>query len=312
MTPKTPTGPRFTPRELPGARRGDVHLQPRSSGGPVAVPRRVRSCRRRRPRSPSGPGAGAIVEEVTPTSCRLILTALVVDRAGRDLRDVRVRPGVRRAAGTEGRRRPPGRPLPRGRLMMAEVIVADADAWRAWLGEHHQVVRRRLAGAREEERDHADEPHLRPGARGGAVPRLDRRSAPEPGRADLHPALHAAAVAQHVVAAERRTSSRGWRREGRMLAAGRAEVERAKADGRWDKAYGGSSALEVPADLAEALAAGAAGAGDVRHPHQREPVRGGSPGDQREASRRPGRSGSRSSSSNSLAARRSTRRSGRS
>jgi uncharacterized protein YdeI (YjbR/CyaY-like superfamily) len=44
-------------------------------------------------------------------------------------------------------------------------------------------------------------------------------------------------------------------RDGRMLAAGRAEVERAKADGRWDTAYGGSGTLEIPADLAEALAA---------------------------------------------------------
>ncbi|WP_427887452.1 YdeI/OmpD-associated family protein [Kribbella sp. GL6] len=43
--------------------------------------------------------------------------------------------------------------------------------------------------------------------------------------------------------------------DGRMHAAGRAEVERAKADGRWDKAYGGASAREVPDDLAAALAA---------------------------------------------------------
>ena len=43
--------------------------------------------------------------------------------------------------------------------------------------------------------------------------------------------------------------------EGRMRPAGRAEIERAKADGRWDKAYGGSSAKEIPEDLAAALAA---------------------------------------------------------
>ena len=40
-----------------------------------------------------------------------------------------------------------------------------------------------------------------------------------------------------------------------MRPAGWAEVERAKADGRWDKAYGSSSRLEIPADLAAALAA---------------------------------------------------------
>ncbi|GAA0575913.1 hypothetical protein HPO96_15735 [Kribbella sandramycini] len=43
--------------------------------------------------------------------------------------------------------------------------------------------------------------------------------------------------------------------EGRMLPAGRAEVERAKADGRWDKAYAGPATIEVPAELAAALAA---------------------------------------------------------
>ena len=40
-----------------------------------------------------------------------------------------------------------------------------------------------------------------------------------------------------------------------MHPAGIAEVERAQADGRWESAYSGSAAIEVPADLAEALAA---------------------------------------------------------
>ncbi|QDZ15178.1 YdeI/OmpD-associated family protein [Humibacter ginsenosidimutans] len=44
-------------------------------------------------------------------------------------------------------------------------------------------------------------------------------------------------------------------REGRMTDAGRGEVARAKADGRWDAAYAGSSTIEVPDDLAAALAA---------------------------------------------------------
>lgn len=44
-------------------------------------------------------------------------------------------------------------------------------------------------------------------------------------------------------------------RSGRMTAAGRAEVDRAKADGRWDAAYAGPKDAEVPAELAEALAA---------------------------------------------------------
>jgi uncharacterized protein YdeI (YjbR/CyaY-like superfamily) len=43
--------------------------------------------------------------------------------------------------------------------------------------------------------------------------------------------------------------------EGRMLPAGRAAVEAAKADGRWEAAYAAQSEAEVPADLAAAIAA---------------------------------------------------------
>ena len=38
-----------------------------------------------------------------------------------------------------------------------------------------------------------------------------------------------------------------------MHHAGMAEVERARADGRWDSAYAGSASIEVPPDLASAL-----------------------------------------------------------
>lgn len=40
---------------------------------------------------------------------------------------------------------------------------------------------------------------------------------------------------------------------GRMQAPGLAEVERAKRDGRWERAYDGAKTSTVPADLAEAL-----------------------------------------------------------
>jgi uncharacterized protein YdeI (YjbR/CyaY-like superfamily) len=40
-----------------------------------------------------------------------------------------------------------------------------------------------------------------------------------------------------------------------MHPAGQAEVERAKADGRWGAAYAGQASIELPPDLAEALAA---------------------------------------------------------
>jgi uncharacterized protein YdeI (YjbR/CyaY-like superfamily) len=41
--------------------------------------------------------------------------------------------------------------------------------------------------------------------------------------------------------------------EGRMTPRGLAEVEKARADGRWDAAYSSQSRSEVPADLAAAL-----------------------------------------------------------
>jgi uncharacterized protein YdeI (YjbR/CyaY-like superfamily) len=47
---------------------------------------------------------------------------------------------------------------------------------------------------------------------------------------------------------------------GRMQPAGRAEVESARADGRWDSAYAGSRTIVVPDDLAAALAANPAAA----------------------------------------------------
>jgi uncharacterized protein YdeI (YjbR/CyaY-like superfamily) len=40
---------------------------------------------------------------------------------------------------------------------------------------------------------------------------------------------------------------------GRMRPAGQAEVDAAKADGRWEKAYAGSSSMEVPDDFQAAL-----------------------------------------------------------
>lgn len=47
---------------------------------------------------------------------------------------------------------------------------------------------------------------------------------------------------------------------GLMRTSGLAEVERAKADGRWEAAYDGAKSAGVPDDLAEALAANSAAA----------------------------------------------------
>lgn len=50
-----------------------------------------------------------------------------------------------------------------------------------------------------------------------------------------------------------RTKVEALEAAGRMRPAGRAEVERAKADGRWERAYDGVATATVPDDLAAAL-----------------------------------------------------------
>lgn len=42
---------------------------------------------------------------------------------------------------------------------------------------------------------------------------------------------------------------------GRIRERGRAEIERARVDGRWDRAYAGTATIEVPGDLLDALRA---------------------------------------------------------
>lgn len=48
--------------------------------------------------------------------------------------------------------------------------------------------------------------------------------------------------------------------QGRMRLRGQAEIDRAKADGRWDRAYAGPATAEVPEDLSAMLAASPAAA----------------------------------------------------
>jgi uncharacterized protein YdeI (YjbR/CyaY-like superfamily) len=45
--------------------------------------------------------------------------------------------------------------------------------------------------------------------------------------------------------------------DGRMRPRGQAEIDRAKSDGRWERAYAGQADAEVPEDLVRALAASA-------------------------------------------------------
>lgn len=136
-----------------------------------------------------------------------------------------------------------------------ELTVADAAAWRAWLDEHHD-------------------------GHGGVWLVLAKKGTTEPTSLRYDEAL-AEALCFGWIDGQARSGAEGvdgtyrqrftprrprsvWSQrnvgivarleaEGRMRPAGRIQVERAKADGRWDRAYGGID--EVPADLAAALAA---------------------------------------------------------
>jgi predicted DNA-binding transcriptional regulator YafY len=74
MTPKTPTGPRFTRRELPAP---DVatYISSRFKTGDQLTCRGEAILQAKASDIVQWAGRGAIVEEITPTSCRLILTA---------------------------------------------------------------------------------------------------------------------------------------------------------------------------------------------------------------------------------------------
>jgi uncharacterized protein YdeI (YjbR/CyaY-like superfamily) len=136
--------------------------------------------------------------------------------------------------------------------VLPELTVADASDWRRWLGEHHadsSGVRLVLSkkGAIEPTRltyAEAVEEALSHGWIDGQGQRRDDatflvRFTPRRKRSVWSK--------RNTVTAERLID------EGRMHAAGLAEIERAKADGRWESAYSGSADIEVPDDLTAAL-----------------------------------------------------------
>jgi uncharacterized protein YdeI (YjbR/CyaY-like superfamily) len=135
-----------------------------------------------------------------------------------------------------------------------ELLVADATAWRTWLADNHATssgVRLVLAKKDVSEPtrltyDAALTEALCYGWIDGQLTRRDNetyyvRFTPRRARSLWSQ--------RNVDAAERLIA------QGRMQPAGLAEVERAKADGRWDRAYSGSASIGVPDDLRDALAA---------------------------------------------------------
>ncbi|MEV5704612.1 YdeI/OmpD-associated family protein [Actinoallomurus sp. NPDC052274] len=137
---------------------------------------------------------------------------------------------------------------------LPELTVTDARAWREWLGEHHDssagvwlvLAKQNTTGPTSLTYDQALDEALCHGWIDSRLRRRDestfcQRFTPR-GKQSTWSARNVSIVTRLVG-------------EGRMHPAGTAEVERAKADGRWDTAYAGQAGIEVPADLAAALAA---------------------------------------------------------
>ncbi len=135
-----------------------------------------------------------------------------------------------------------------------ELIVADQGAWRAWLAEHHtEPTGVRLVLARKGTTEptsltyaQALDEALCHGwidgqVQGGDGATYRQRFTPRRARSRW-----SKRNIEHIARLEA---------QGRMHPAGRAEVERARSDGRWDAAYAGPATIEVPDDLAAALAA---------------------------------------------------------
>ena len=137
---------------------------------------------------------------------------------------------------------------------LPELVVRDRAAWRRWLGKHHAephgvwlvLAKKGTTYPTSLSYDEALEEALCQGWIDGQAGRRDETTYKQrftPRRRRSVWSKRNTEKAERLLA------------EGRMHPAGIAEIERAKADGRWDAAYGGSAEIEVPPELAAALAA---------------------------------------------------------
>ena len=132
--------------------------------------------------------------------------------------------------------------------------MIDAAAWVVWLSGNHEqssgvwlgLAKKGTTEPTSLTYDQALQEALCHGWIDGQVRRLDERIY----RQRFTPRRPRSAWSKRNVGIVERLTS-----EGRMRPAGIDAVERAKADGRWEQAYAGQATIEMPADLAEALAA---------------------------------------------------------
>ena len=135
-----------------------------------------------------------------------------------------------------------------------ELTVPDAAGWREWLDMRYAdttgvwlvLAKKGTTRPTSLTYDEALEEALCHGWIDGQVRRRDQatyRQRFTPRRARSPWSARNVGIADRLITA------------GRMHAAGMAEVERARADGRWDAAYAGQASIDVPPDLAAALTA---------------------------------------------------------
>ena len=137
---------------------------------------------------------------------------------------------------------------------LPELVVADAPAWRAWLHEHHtQPTGVWLVLAKKGTTDPTSlsyQQALREALCYGWIDGQAGRRDDTTHRQRFTPRRPRSPWSQRNVGIIAELEA-----EGLMQPAGIAEVERAKADGRWDAAYAGQADMQVPPDLHAALAA---------------------------------------------------------
>jgi uncharacterized protein YdeI (YjbR/CyaY-like superfamily) len=133
-----------------------------------------------------------------------------------------------------------------------ELTVRDVAAWRRWLGDHHNdspgvwlvLAKKGATTPTSLTYDQALEEALCHGWIDGQVKRGDDSTY----RQRFTPRRRNSSWSQRNVGIVQRLLS-----ERRMHPAGVAEIERAKADGRWGLAYASPANVEMPDDLAAAL-----------------------------------------------------------
>ncbi|WP_347109604.1 YdeI/OmpD-associated family protein [Paenarthrobacter sp. S56] len=136
---------------------------------------------------------------------------------------------------------------------LAELIVKDANEWRAWLSQHASeskgvwlVLHKKGGNVTELDYDAALDEALCFGWIDGQVRKRDAESYFQRMTPRGAKSVWSARNVGHIARLDG---------AGKMTPAGWAAVDAAKADGRWEAAYAGAGTIEVPADLAAAIAA---------------------------------------------------------